>query len=154
MTIHTAALPNVKSSISMLLFPLKDPAALCLTTSPQGSLLPAPPSFQVPCHGGRRQAVLSASDRVMTGISGRRDLCICVGKLLMCASSSPHKDADHYFRLAAERQNKTVCKCEGKPISSAKATWCIIKKLGEKQSSSFASFDPNLSIFKPILIQF
>lgn len=67
-----------------------------------------------------------SQDRVMTGLPGTRDLCGCVGKLFTSTSSSPHKDADLYFHLAAERQNNTVCKCGGMSISSATPTWCIL----------------------------
>lgn len=153
MIIYTAAVPNVKSSISMLLLPLKDPVALCLITSPQGNLLPAPPSFQVPHHGGRRQAVLSASDRVMTGISGRRDLCVCVGKLLMCASSSPHKDADHYFHLAAEKtkqdslqmRRKAHFQCNSHMVHTELRSW---------ERNKAVVLQVLTPICKPILIQF
>lgn len=54
----------------------------------------------------------------LIGLSGGRDLCIGVGRLYIYASSSPHKDVADDFHLVAERQNKTVSKFEGKPISS------------------------------------
>lgn len=67
MTLHTAGLSNVKSSISKLLCSLQHPAALRLITSPQCNLLPALRSFQVSHNGYRKQALLPVSDRDHNG---------------------------------------------------------------------------------------
>lgn len=61
-----------------------------------------------------------------TGLSGGRDLCVCLGRLYVCASSSPHKDVADNFHLVAEKRNKTVCKFKGEPISSPVAIQCTL----------------------------
>lgn len=151
MTLHTAALPNVKSTISKLLCPLKDPAAL-FPYSTLCSLPLTPPSSQVPRNRCLQQALLSASNRGHWRAVRWEGPCVLAWAVFACVPLPRLTRTLPHFPFVAERQRKSPQNWRKAHFQSNSHTVPVELKRWERNTA--VVLQGLTPIFRQILIQF